>query len=112
MLKKLLCIIALCFVFTACNKQQSARSDHAQKCLGVKLPGPNAEKPPIVGIHGFEFWEKTEMDIQNRQWHLTFNGKKYIILGPYILMDIETGEEIDLRTSDIIRPGSGGEFMR
>ena len=78
----------------------------------MKLPRPNAEKPPIIGILGYEYWKKTEMDVQNTQWNLMLDGKKYIILRPYILRDIETGEIIDLRTTDRIKPGSGGEFMR
>ena len=85
--------------------------DWAKRCE-IKLPQPNATNPPVIGLFGEVYWEKTKMDVQNKQWNLMLDGKKYIILRPYILRDIETGEIIDLRTTDRIKPGSGGEFRK
>ena len=42
---------------------------------------------------------KQELNYDNDmvQEYMMYGGKKHLILGPYVLMDIETGEEIDLR---------------
>jgi hypothetical protein len=34
--------------------------DELAKHRNEKLPRPNAENPPIIGILGFEYWEKRE----------------------------------------------------
>jgi len=98
-----------------------------------KLPRPNAKKPPTIGIWGEVFWEKAEpaSDIEKRYFsddlsdvwinsvknlndqdldivrytpeYMIYGGKKYLIIRPYVIMDEETGEEIDFRTTDRIK---------
>ena len=73
----------------------------------MKLPMPNAENPPIIGLFWEVYWEKVETnlhqeycDVNDKQWDVILDDKKYIILRPHILRDIETGEVIDLRDVD------------
>ena len=78
-----------------------------------KLPLPNANNPPIIGVFGEARWDKAEpvsnglfieLDYAkgsetNYEWdYVIFNGRKYTVINPYTLWDIETFEEIDLRT--------------
>ena len=73
----------------------------------IKLPRPNPENPLVIGLFWEVYWEKMETnlhqesgDVNDKQWDVMLGDKKYIILRPHILRDIETGEVIDLRDVD------------
>ena len=97
--------------------------------MGIKLCRPNAKKPPVIGALGEVSWrkaepvsddfklgedlgekgvyDKTSINPDLKKSHIELNGVEYIILQPYIIKNIETGEIIDMRTG-----GSVGGYKR
>ena len=96
--------------------------------MGIKLCRPNAKKLPVIGALGEVSWrkaepvsddfklgddlgekgvyDKTSINPDLKKRHIELNGVEYIILQPYIIKNIETGEIIDKKTGS---PVSGYE---
>jgi hypothetical protein len=87
MLKKLLFITALCFTLFACNGNEKPQPNNTPAPIDV----PDVTKP-------------TEQEIKDALYmpeYMVYGGKKHLVLRPYVLMDVETDEVVDLRHLDI-----------
>ena len=103
---KILLTLFFCFVLSACSKQDKPQSDN------------NPVLNKVLTKDWAEEWSNSAMNLTNQEHnnlYMMFDGKEHLIIGPYVIMDIETGEQIDLRTGDKIKHSGekfGGLFER
>ena len=86
--KIILLILAFCVLLMSCDKKASTQPGNQ--------PAPTIT--PAEDLSEKEVYDKTSINPDLKKRLIEFNGVEYIILQPYIIKNIETGEIIDMRT--------------